>query len=423
MTYILNEKGYNYTENLQDAEICIVNTCGFINSAKEESIDTIFEISRLKEEGNLKYLVVAGCLSQRYPDELKNELHEVDAFVGTTSFQMIDSVIEGLKIGDKKSIILSANDEFNQSAKRDILTDSHYAYLKIAEGCDNRCTYCIIPKLRGKYRSLTKTEIINQAKELSSNGVKELILIAQDTSKYGSDLYGKNSLGEILKDLSKIDGIKWIRFLYTYPEDIDENLIDSVNSSEKILPYFDIPIQHANDRILKLMNRSTNKKELFSKIKMIRTKCKNAVIRTSLMVGFPSETDDEFTELLDFVQEVKFDRLGVFEYSREEDTPAYKLSHQIDEETKKRRAEIIMARQQKISEEKNEAIIGQRLEVIIDEVNEDHLVCRSYRDMIDVDGVIYINEKNPSSKYKVGDFIITEIIDAMEYDLIGEVRS
>ena len=414
MVYILNENGYEMTTDIDDADIAIVNTCGFIESAKEESIDTILNIASYKQN-NLKYLIVTGCLVQRYYKDLKEQIPEIDAFLGTTSYNTILNVLQGLSIGKDNSLILPANTKLNHNKKK-ILTDRYYAYIKIAEGCDNSCTYCIIPKLRGSYVSRPIQEIVDEAKNLAKQGVKEIVLIAQDTSKYGLDLYKEKKLPTLLRQLSQIDGIQWIRFLYTYPEDITKELIEEVKNNDKVCSYFDIPIQHASDRILKLMNRSTDKKEISDKINLIRDNIKDAIIRTTLIAGFPTESDEDIEELADFVKDMKFDKLGVFPYSKEEGTKAGNMDGQIDQDIKNQRAEMIMMLQQEIVREKNQSYIGKTFTSIIDEVYEDYVVARSYMDVIEVDTVIYVQTPTLHTK---GEFINVKITDVLDYDLKG----
>jgi len=414
MVYILNENGYEMTEDIDDADVAIVNTCGFIESAKEESIDTILNIASHKQK-NLKHLIVTGCLVQRYYKDLKEQIPEIDAFLGTTSYNTILNVLQGLSIGKDNSLILPANTKLDHNKKK-ILTDSYYAYIKIAEGCDNSCTYCIIPKLRGRYVSRPMEEIVDEAKRLASQNVKEIVLIAQDTSKYGLDIYGEKKLPHLLRELSKIEGIRWIRFLYTYPEDITDELVQEVKNNDKVCSYFDIPIQHASDRILKLMNRSTDKKEISEKINLIRSNIKDAIIRTTLITGFPTESDEDIEELADFVSQMKFDKLGVFPYSREEGTKAGNMDGQIEQDVKNQRAEMIMRLQQEIVRERNESYVGRIFSAIIDEVYEDYVVARSYMDVIEVDTVIYVQTE---TAHKKGDFIEVKITDVLDYDLKG----
>ncbi len=414
MVYILNENGYEMTDDIDDADVAIVNTCGFIESAKEESIDTILNIASHKQK-NLKHLIVTGCLVQRYYKDLKEQIPEIDAFLGTTSYNTILNVLQGLSIGKDNSLILPANTKLDHNKKK-ILTDSYYAYIKIAEGCDNSCTYCIIPKLRGRYVSRPMEEIVEEAKRLASQNVKEIVLIAQDTSKYGLDIYGEKKLPNLLRELSKIDAIKWIRFLYTYPEDITDELVQEVKNNDKVCSYFDIPIQHASNRILKLMNRSTDKEEISDKINLIRSNIKDAIIRTTLIAGFPTESQEDIDELADFVSQMKFDKLGVFPYSKEEGTKAGNMEGQIEQDVKNQRVEMIMRLQQEIVREKNESYVGRTFTAIIDEVYEDYVVARSYMDVIEVDTVIYVNTETTHEK---GDFIEVKITDVLDYDLKG----
>ena len=414
MVYILNENGYEMTDDIDDADVAIVNTCGFIESAKEESIDTILNIASHKQK-NLKHLIVTGCLVQRYYKDLKEQIPEIDAFLGTTSYNTILNVLQGLSIGKDNSLILPANTKLDHNKKK-ILTDSYYAYIKIAEGCDNSCTYCIIPKLRGRYVSRPMDEIVDEAKRLASQNVKEIVLIAQDTSKYGLDIYGEKKLPHLLRELSKIEGIRWIRFLYTYPEDITDELVQEVKNNDKVCSYFDIPIQHASNRILKLMNRSTDKEEISDKINLIRSNIKDAIIRTTLITGFPTESDEDIEELADFVSQMKFDKLGVFPYSREEGTKAGNMDGQIEQDVKNQRAEMIMRLQQEIVRERNESYVGRIFSAIVDEVYEDYVVARSYMDVIEVDTVIYVQTE---TAHKKGDFIEVKITDVLDYDLKG----
>lgn len=410
---------YVQTGSIMDADIAIVNTCGFIEAAKEESINEILELAQYKERGNLKYLIVTGCLAQRYSDELLSEIPEIDIVLGTTSFDMILEKIEELKGGIRSSLITDIDKHIAEEIPRSLLTDTFSAYIKIAEGCDNHCTYCIIPKLRGKYRSRRQEDILKEARQLAKNGVKELIVIAQDTTKYGLDIYGKKAISDLMRELNEIEGLKWIRILYSYPEDVDAEFVKAVKECEKVLPYFDMPVQHANDAILKLMNRKTSRQQIKENIDRIRKEIPEASIRTSIIVGFPTETQEQFDELCEFVKEVKFDRLGVFAYSREEDTPAAILEGQIDEDIKQERKNRLMEIQQGISYEKNRTFVGSTLEVIIDEKVEDGLYeGRSYRDMMEIDGLVFVNTEKDLKK---GQFVNVKITEALEYDLTGEL--
>ncbi len=415
----LVKNDYVQTGSIMDADIAIVNTCGFIEAAKEESINEILELAQYKERGNLKYLIVTGCLAQRYSDELLSEIPEIDIVLGTTSFDMILEKIEELKGGIRSSLITDIDKHIAEEIPRSLLTDTFSAYIKIAEGCDNHCTYCIIPKLRGKYRSRRQEDILKEARQLAKNGVKELIVIAQDTTKYGLDIYGKKAISDLMRELNEIEGLKWIRILYSYPEDVDAEFVKAVKECEKVLPYFDMPVQHANDAILKLMNRKTSKQQIKENIDRIRKEIPEASIRTSIIVGFPTETQEQFDELCEFVKEVKFDRLGVFAYSREEDTPAAILEGQIDEDIKQERKNRLMEIQQGISYEKNKTFVRSTLEVMIDEKVEDGLYeGRSYRDMMEIDGLVFVKTQEDLKK---GQFVNVNITEALEYDLTGEL--
>lgn len=420
MMGILKERGYEQTPNLEDASIAIVNTCGFIESAKEESINEILEIAQAKQEAQLKYLIVTGCLSQRYSADLKKEMPEVDAFLGTSTFESIFEIIGDVSEGKKMEYILDPNEKkYPENLPRLTSTPKYMAYLKIAEGCDNHCTYCIIPKLRGKYVSRDMEDIVKEAKELADAGVKELIVIAQDTTKYGIDLYGKKMLAKLLEELCKIENVSWVRFLYAYPEDVERELLEVVANNPKICPYFDIPIQHCNSRILKLMNRKVTKEELLEKINMIREVVPHAILRTSLITGFPTETDEEFEEMIEFVKEVKFDRLGVFTYSREEDTPAAKLEGQIEEEVKEDRKGRIMETQMQVSLNRNLSKVGTIVEVLVEEEEDEFYVGRTKEDVPEIDGVVFIKK---DVSLTMGDIVKVEVTEALEYDLMGVVK-
>ena len=419
MMGILNKKGYKLVGDFEEADIILVNTCGFIESAKQESIQTILELAQLKETGNLKLLIVTGCLAQRYSDELKTEIPEIDAIVGTGSYQQIDEIIANL---EKENHIVSLNDiefAYNEDLPRYISTPDYMAYLKIGEGCDNHCTYCIIPKLRGKYRSRKMDDIISEAKELAANGDKELVVIAQDTTKYGCDLYGKEMLPELLEELAKIEGIKWIRIMYSYPESITEELVKVIKKYDNICNYFDMPIQHASNKILKLMNRHTTKENILEKINMIRKHIPDATLRTTIIVGFPGETEEDFNELVEFVKVAKFDRLGAFSYSREEDTAADKLPNHLEEEVKNERKDALMLVQQSISEELNAAKVGNIYEVLVEEQIEDKVyIGRTQGDAEEIDSIVYVKS---DKKLNIGDFVNVKITSALEYDLMGDI--
>lgn len=391
------EKGYEIVNNPEEAEILVINTCGFIESAKKEAIDTILEMADYKSK-NCKKLIVTGCLVERYKEELEKALPEVDLFIPIKEYD---------KIFDKLDYM-----------KRTITTGKNYAYLRIADGCSNYCTYCAIPYIRGPLKSRTLEDVLEEAKKLSNEGYKEIILVAQDTARYGMDIYVESKIVELLKELCKLD-FKWIRFLYAYPEMITNELIDVVANNEKICNYFDIPIQHISDTVLKRMGRKSNGASIREVIKKIRNKIPDVVIRTSLIVGFPGEKESDFDELYSFVKETKFERLGVFKYSKEEGTPAVKLKEQIPEERKEERYDQIMSLQQEVSAENNQKIIGQKLECIVDGLTDDGemYVTRSYRDVPDTDGFVFVNKER---EHKVGDFIECIVKKAYEYDLIAE---
>lgn len=421
MLQLLSEKNIGYAEKLEDANVAIINTCGFIESAKKESIQAILEVAEYKSAGDLDFLIVTGCLSQRYSEELKDELPEVDSFLGTTSFIEIASVIEALYRGERNSYIFDSNRVIETSYHKTTLTPKNFAYLKIAEGCDNLCTYCIIPKLRGKYRSIDKDSLLSQASLIADNGVNELVLIAQDTSKYGMDLYQSKELVPLLRALEELHRFRWIRLLYLYPEDVSDELIEYITQSQTVLPYFDIPIQHINNTVLHRMNRSITRTQIEDILKKIRTSIPNAVIRTTLIVGFPGETNEQFEELHEFIKAAKFDKLGVFAYSAEEGTPAARMEDQVDETVKTERLKQLMQTQQTVSWNLNRKLIGQTITAVIEEKPEEGTyVARSWRDMYEIDGVIYFNSEQ---SYDLGDVLQLRIVDAMEYDLIGEEES
>ena len=419
MMGILNRKGYKLVGNMEEADIALVNTCGFIESAKQESIETILEIARLKETANLKLLIVTGCLAQRYSDELKEEIPEIDAIVGTGSYQNIDEIVAGL---EKENKIVSLNDiefVYNEDLPRYVSTPSYMAYLKISEGCDKHCTYCIIPKLRGKQRSRKIEDIVAEAKDLAARGVKELVVIAQDSTMYGSDIYGKAVLPELLEELAQVEGIKWIRIMYSYPESITEELVQVIKKYDNICNYCDMPIQHASNRILKLMNRHTTKEDILAKIEMIRNNIPDATLRTTIITGFPGETEEDFEELIEFAKKVKFDRLGAFAYSREEGTAADKLPNHIDQDVKEQRRDRLMMVQQGISQEVMATKIGKTFEVLIEEQIEKNVYMgRTQGDAEEIDSIVYVKSKK---QLHVGDFVIVEINNALEYDLMGDV--
>lgn len=411
----LKTKNLVYTDNLYDAEVVIINSCTFIEDAKEESIDTIMDVANLKKQGIIKYIILTGCLSQRYEEELEKEIPEIDLFLGTTSFKDIDKYIFSLT----KNHVTSPYIETAIDVGRDYIETSHFGYMKISEGCDNNCTYCIIPKIKGNYRSRKIESLVQEAEEMAKNGVKELILIAQDTSLYGSDIYGGKKLHELLNQISKIKEIEWIRIHYMYPEGIYDELIEEIKNNDKVLKYFDIPLQHISDPILKRMNRKTNKKNIKALINKIRKEIKDAVIRTTFIVGFPGETEEDFDELKNFVEEYKLERLGVFPYSREENTPAYNLDGQIEREVKNKRKDIILELQKSISTEFCMKQEGKKLKVIIDDIlDEETYIGRTYMDSPEIDGAVYVTSKKD---LEIGQYVDTMITDSLEYDLIGVV--
>lgn len=418
MLGILAEKGYEITDYANEADFIIINTCSFINDAKEESINAIIEASELKKDNNLA-IIVTGCLAQRYGEDLTKEIPEIDILIGTKKYENIVELIENYKKEHSKIAKTQTDTEISEHLPRKQLTPTHYAFLKIAEGCNNLCTYCIIPKLRGPYVSRKIEDIVEEAKVLAENNVKELIVIAQDTSKYGIDIYGERKLHVLLQELSKINGIEWIRIHYLYPEDFYDELINEFKVNSKLCKYFDIPLQHINDDVLKRMNRNTNKKQIIDLIDKLRTQIPDCVIRTSLITGFPGETQENHEELKEFLETYKLDRVGVFKYSREEDTPAYKLPNQIDENIKEIRQQELMESQQCISYNNNLTRIGKTYDVIIDEESEENeYLGRTYMDSPDIDGCVFVNSEE---KLEIGGIYKVQIIDALEYDLIGDV--
>ena len=420
MLGLLAKKGYQMIDDETQADVIVINTCCFIHDAKEESIQTILEMAEYKKTGPLKALVVTGCLAQRYQEEIVKEIPEVDAVLGTTSYdkivEAIDQALEG-----KVSIELTDVDALPQvDAKRLVTTGGHYAYLKIAEGCDKHCTYCIIPKIRGNYRSVPMEQLIKEAEELAAQGVKELILVAQETTLYGKDIYGEKSLHKLLRELCKIKGIRWIRILYCYPEEINDDLIRVMKEESKICHYLDLPIQHANDDILKRMGRRTSKEQLITIIEKLREEIPDITLRTTLITGFPGETKEQHEELMEFVDQMEFDRLGVFTYSPEEDTPAAGMPDQIPEEVKEERQAEIMELQQDIAFDMAEDMIGREVLVMIEGkvADENAYVGRTYKDAPNVDGLIFVNT---DEELMSGDFARVKVTGALEYDLIGEL--
>ena len=420
MLGLLDKKGYQIVDSEEDADIIVVNTCCFIHDAKEESIQTILEMAEYKKEGRLKALIVTGCLAQRYQQEIIDEIPEVDAVLGTTSYDHIVEAVEEALAGNGH-VVLEDVDAFPEvEEKRLVTTGGHYAYLKIAEGCDKHCTYCIIPKLRGNYRSVPMEKLVAEAKDLADQGVKELILVAQETTVYGKDLYGEKSLHKLLRELCKIPGIQWIRILYCYPEEIYDELIQTIKEEKKVCHYLDLPIQHASDAVLKRMGRRTSKAQLVEIIGKLRKEIPDISLRTTLITGFPGETEEQHEELKDFVDEMEFDRLGVFTYSPEEDTPAATLPDQIPEEVKEDRQAELMELQQEIAFDLAEDMVGREVLVMIEGkvADENAYVGRTYKDAPNVDGLIFINT---DEELMSGDFARVRVTGALEYDLIGEL--
>lgn len=419
MLGILTEKGYEITDYADKADYIIINTCSFINDAMEESVNSILSAADIKYQVNKNAkIIVTGCLAQRFGSELSKEIPEVDIIVGTSGFDKIDKYIEEYK-KENKLIVKTSEDEINEILPRNTLTPSWYAYLKISEGCSNNCTYCIIPKIRGKYKSRKIENIVDEARVLAKKGVKEIIIIAQDTSKYGLDIYNERKLHEVIHKISEIDGIEWIRIHYMYPEDVYDDLINEFKNNNKLLKYFDIPLQHISDNILKKMNRKTNKEQIITLISKIRKEVDGAVIRTSLITGFPGETEEEHKELKDFLQKYKLDRVGIFKYSREENTPAYKLPNQISENVKEQRHDELMELQLGISYELNSNKIGNTYDVLIEEKDVENIyVGRTYMDSIEIDGCVYVTS---DEELTIGNIYKVKINDALEYDLIGDV--
>ena len=420
MLGLLDKKGYQIVDSEEDADIIVVNTCCFIHDAKEESIQTILEMAEYKKEGKLKALIVTGCLAQRYQQEIIDEIPEVDAVLGTTSYDHIVEAVEEALAGNGHVVLEDVDALPDVKEKRLVTTGGHYAYMKIAEGCDKHCTYCIIPKLRGNYRSVPMEKLLAEAKDLADQGVKELILVAQETTVYGKDLYGEKSLHKLLRELCKISKIQWIRILYCYPEEIYDELIQTIKEENKVCHYLDLPIQHASDAVLKRMGRRTSKAQLVKIIEKLRKEIPDISLRTTLITGFPGETQEQHEELKDFVDEMEFDRLGVFTYSPEEDTPAATMTEQIPEEVKEDRQAELMELQQEIAFDLAEDMVGREVLVMIEGkvADENAYVGRTYKDAPNVDGLIFINT---DEELMSGDFARVRVTGALEYDLIGEL--
>ena len=420
MLGMLQQKGFTFTDDEAEADVVVVNTCCFIGDAKEESINTLLEMAELRKNGSIRALLATGCLAQRYREEIQKEIPEVDAILGTMAIEEIAEAVEQVLQGEGHNHFRELNSAPASYRDRVLTTGGHFAYLKIAEGCNKRCTYCIIPKVRGDYRSIPMEELTAQAEVLAEKGVRELILVAQETTLYGVDLYGKKSLPELLHRLAAISGIYWIRILYCYPEEITDELIETIATEPKVCHYLDIPIQHASDEVLKRMGRRTNQQELRQWIGRLRERIPDICLRTTLISGFPGETQEDFEELYRFVNEMEFDRLGVFPYSQEEDTKAAEMPDQVPEEVKCFRRDELMELQQAIAFEKAEQMVGRVLDVMVEGkvADEDVYVTRTYRDAPNVDGYLFLNT---STTLMTGDFVKVLVTDSNEYDLIGEI--
>lgn len=417
---MVNRKGFEITNNIEEADVALINTCGFIGDAKEESIQTILEVGQYKESGNLKKIIVAGCLAQRYAEELIGEMPEVDAVIGTGDLDKIEEVVDAI-LADEK-IVRSESLDFlaDATTERILTTHPHTAYLKIAEGCNRRCTYCIIPQLRGNLRSRTVEDIVEEGKALAAAGVREINLLAQETTEYGLDLYGRKALPDVMKALAKIDGIDWIRTYYMYPNSITDEMLETMKNEEKVCNYFDVPIQHIADNVLRAMARAKDGNQIREVLGKIRTAIPDATIRTTVIVGFPGETEEDFEQLKDFIREFKFDYVGVFPYSREEDTVAHDLPNQVDEDTKRRRAAELTNIQAEIAEAKNKAYIGQEVEVLIDGVSAESefmLEGRTRGQALEIDGKVLTND----GEARQGEIVRVKIEQNFEYDLLGPI--
>ena len=420
MLGLLSGQGWQLTDDEMEADVIVINTCCFINEAKEESIRNILEYARCKEEGHCRALICTGCMAQRYAEEIRKELPEVDAVVGTTAYDRIAEVIQEALRGERSQVMDDLSRLALPQGERVLTTGGHYAYLKIAEGCDKHCTYCAIPSMRGPYRSVPREILIREAEDLASKGVKELILVAQETTLYGTDLYGRRCLHELIRDLAQIRGIFWIRVLYCYPEEIYEDLIRCMKTEKKFVHYLDLPIQHANDEILRRMGRRTTREDLKRIIRHLRDEIPDIVLRTTLITGFPGESREQFEDVCRFINEMEFNRLGVFPYSQEEGTPAARLPDQIDEETKLSRMDELMELQQEIAFDLENEMIGREMDVMIEGqvAGENAYIARSYGDAPDVDGYVFLNT---DETLVTGDFARVRITGASDYDLIGEL--
>ncbi|NLP46238.1 MAG: 30S ribosomal protein S12 methylthiotransferase RimO [Epulopiscium sp.] len=423
MLGLLKEAGFNLIIDEAQAEVIVINTCCFIQEAQEESIDTILQMALYKKEGKCKALIVTGCMAERYKKEIMQEIPEIDGIIGTTAYDQIVPVIQKVLQGEKVEAFSDLHRHIEIEGKRILSTPGYYAYLKIAEGCNNHCSYCIIPKIRGNYRSRSIESLLQEAKTLVQEGVRELIIVAQDVTRYGQDLYNEKKLPELLTQLCQIEDLRWIRLLYCYPEEITDELIQVMVKEPKICRYIDMPIQHANDDILRRMGRRSNQKQLRKVMEKLRQAMPDICLRTTLITGFPGETQEQFEDLYAFVKEMKFDRLGVFTYSREEGTKAATFSNQIPEEIKEERRNQLMELQQKISAELSKQMIGQKVEVLIEgQLPEQGVYCgRTYKDAPDVDGMVFVPVKSTFNDLLSGDFITVRIQEAYEYDVVGEM--
>lgn len=417
---MVNRKGFEITNNIEEADVALINTCGFIGDAKEESIQTILEIGQYKTSGKLKKIIVAGCLAQRYAEELISEMPEIDAVIGTGDLDKIEEVVDAILENEK--IVRSESLEFlaDATTERILTTHPHTAYLKIAEGCNRRCTYCIIPQLRGKLRSRTVEDIVEEAKALAAAGVREINLLAQETTEYGLDLYGRKALPDVMKAIAKVEGIQWIRTYYMYPNSITDEMLETMRDEEKVCNYFDVPIQHIADNVLRTMARAKDGNQIREVLGKIRSTVPDATIRTTVIVGFPGETEEDFEQLKEFIREFKFDYVGVFPYSREEDTVAHDLPNQVDEETKRRRAAELTNVQAEVAELKNRELIGKEVEVIIDGVSNESeymLEGRTRGQALEIDGKVLTND----GMAKQGEIVKVKIEQNFEYDLLGPI--
>lgn len=421
MLGLLSRKGYTFTDDGDEADAVIINSCCFIGDAKEESINTILEFAQDRTQGRLKALIVCGCLAQRYSEEIGKEIPEVDAVVGTASIDQIVETLESVLNGNAQNALFDINRPCVYDTPRSLTTGGHFAYLKIAEGCNKRCTYCVIPGVRGSYRSVPLEALVKEAQSLAADGVKELILVAQETTLYGVDLYGRKMLPDLLKRLAQVEGIRWLRLLYCYPEEITDELIEVIRQEPKVCHYLDIPIQHASDAILRRMGRSTRREEIRERIRRIRERIPDICLRTTFITGFPGETEADFAEMMDFAAETRFDRLGVFPYSQEEDTPAAQMPDQVPEEVKKRRRDALMELQQGIAFEKEASMVGRTVTAMVEGrlVDEDVYVARTWRDAPNVDGYLFVSSQRGLES---GDFIRVRITGSHEYDLTGELE-